>query len=559
MAFEIERLDGDAEGFFGLAPGFGERELQRAYHAAIRVFRPESRPREFQRIREARDRLLEEARWRAGAEGGDPPTVGGAVVPPPVPLDLALRTSNERAETYRSLAASPGGARDYATLALLSDTLPAADRGFEGWLLEGLARHPDDEGLEALIRVYVQEDLAETAVARFLRTASRVVPRTRLWTVFASAWETAAIALPVREFESVWDDCEDPGSIADETARAWLLARILPSLVARSDGEWVASRVRWLASRHDQVADGAGALDALEDWEPLRRALAAAGRPIEPGEARARAWRRLLDRPAGPARFPAGEASALVRRLAEALLGAGVRGGEARLRAAARAVVERQQVILRGFPARDPESIPVLRFLRRSTALIARDVEPAFEPTGDESEETDLVYAVHRRSEQARRRSWAAFVGWWAGGAVLLRVLDIVAWLQAVTLAIWAVVGTLVFDSFLEGRGVYGWLRWTVALGLLALTGWGVVWLYRHWFWPGKWAMERVRVAWERFAYRSKGRSVAIDAIREVGLTPEAMVDPERLAPAEWDPVLARGVSEDPALRILWVAHRFAT
>jgi hypothetical protein len=556
MAFEMSRLAGDPEGFFGLPPGFSERDLQRAYHASIRKFRPDYYPREFQRIREARDRLRDQVRWRAGRTGA------GVEPQSPHPPqasegpELLFVTPDERSATYRRLASSPAVARDYATLALLSETVQSPGREFTSWLLEGLGRFPDDEGLEALLRCYVQEDLPLREVERFLRAASRTLPRRSLWTVPSAAWETAAMALPFDRFRSLWEDCEDAGELSDEPARAWLLARVLPALVARGDPDWIRERIEWLSARHDQISEGAGVLDALEDWEAMRAAMEAGDRPLGRHETRSRRWRRFLGRVEGPARFPSGEGAELARDLVEALLLSGMQGGAERLRAAARAVVEREKAILRDFDPRDPELVSSLRFLHRAAALLARDVPPALEPSEDEVEEASLVWAIHLRSAAAQ--SWTV-----RGLSVVLRIASVVyraVDILSIALFAFLVCASLMGTVFVLRRmsTVYEWIRWTVGIGIFGLVWWGVAWTRRHWVHVGKWAMERALEVWERYAYRSSARMVAVQSIRDLGIAPESMVDDSIMYGRPMDGALARGVVEDPALRVLWVAYRFA-
>ncbi len=528
--FDGGLLRRDPAAFFGLGEGFDAKDLRRAYHAAIRRFRPETHPEEFQLLREAHERL---AAWLTfgGGRGGPAPA---AEPSRPGPSSRPVDTPARRAEAYRELARDPGDPADFTALALLADAVPGADRDFEAWLLEGLARHPGDDGLDSLLRIYQQEDLPAPEVPRFLRRVATALPPRLPWTVAAYSWETAALRLPFEEFLALWEQCRSPGDDIDEGPRAALLAYLLPLLAPAADPEWLRETLAWLGERHDLLPDGGAGIDAVEAWLPIREA-AEAGR---------------LPSPDGPV-------GAAVLGLLRALLGSGCRDGGERLSRAAEEVAGRSQGVLAAFDRPDGETAKALgRFIRWADHLAAR--HPSFDPARERKEEIKVVFAVHRQADAALRRRMATFL-WKASSYTGLRFLDTFAAVLC---------GILLFIVFIAGviGVVHGWqgtvdrafLRGLVGaveiLGALAAA----YFLYRRpWtFWTRR--QERLTAAAGQRAYARHVRPVVVEAVRDLGLPPEVLVDPEVVAEEDLNSLVAHGVATDRALPILRLAHRFA-
>jgi len=67
------RWPDDPYELLGVAPGVATRELRRAYHRLIRLYKPEQAPEQFRHIREAYEHLLRFAEWfNPRAEASDP-------------------------------------------------------------------------------------------------------------------------------------------------------------------------------------------------------------------------------------------------------------------------------------------------------------------------------------------------------------------------------------------------------------------------------------------------------------------------------------------------------
>jgi hypothetical protein len=552
--FNEDLLRRDPAAFFGLPEGFDAKDLRRAYHAAIRRFRPETHPREFQALREAHDRLATWVRFRPLSDPGAGPPMDDRLHP----RERSYASPRDRTEAFRALSTDPAGPGEYVALALLSDTLPPADLGFEAWILEGLARHPDDEGLECLLRVYAQEEIGIDQVRKFLRRAATALPGRLLWSVPIAAWETAASGLPFADFRSLWEECEDPGDALEEGPRAGLLAYLLPVVAPRADPAWLDERIAWLGERHDLLWNGAASLDALEAWRPLRDAIAEGRRPVGPREARARRWREFLGRPAGPARFPRGPTGDAVLEMAGALLAAGTRTGGARLAEAAKKVAGMEADVLRVFSPPDAELAVALRFLPRCASLLAGNV-PSFDLHREPKEEASVAYAVHRKADQAMAWSREAFLG---------RVCVVLPGLVAIDLLLSAVLVFVVIGAIGLGFGIAvasvllpaadsRLLKAVLGLALGGAAGWAGWYLLKHRPNPGAWAARRLRKAWERYAYRRKVRPVVVEAVRDLGISPEAILDPDVVVAVERNELLVNGVAEDPALHVLLIARRF--
>ena len=60
---DLSLLATDPELFFGLDEGYERRDLKRAYGKAIRRYKPETHPAEFQQIRDAYERLEQRLRY----------------------------------------------------------------------------------------------------------------------------------------------------------------------------------------------------------------------------------------------------------------------------------------------------------------------------------------------------------------------------------------------------------------------------------------------------------------------------------------------------------------
>jgi hypothetical protein len=556
-SFDEALLARNPRAFFGLAEGFGEADLRRAYLAAIRRFRPETHPREFQRIREARDRL---ASWIDAGALGPPPMDASGPLLHGLPGGSRFDTPAGRRELLQRLASAPTTPRDFVVLALLADTVHGAEPGFEAWLLAGLDRHPEDEGLVSILRCHCQDGVPDSDLPRFLRRAASALPATVLWTVTRSAWARAADVLPFVEFRQLWEQCADPEDL-DEEPRARLLHQLLPRLACDGEPDWIAAQVQWLESLPEVVDHDGPVLDALEAWAPVGAALR---RPRRAASAPAGGPRRgapAVEEPSGPARFPRGPAADLARSLLEAIVKVPSPGGDARLAEAARRVVAAGQEIALEFRPPQPKLAAALRRVPRAAVILGARV-PRFSPERSPVEEARLVLALHDSLKPAIRGSFTGFLRGLIGFVVG-------AW-GTLALLVWFVLAGAFFVGLVKaydalstvkqgGPSLFGGIA--LALGSIVIAILCLVLVYRLIRRAGpfhsagrRWAESR----WQRRAYRLFARERALRAVTEMGLDPGALVD-ETIVPVEQqDPILVRGVAEDPALPILWLAHRFA-
>jgi len=553
--FDGDLLRRNPAAFFGLGSAFDAKDLRRAYHAAIRRFRPETHPREFQLLREAHERLAFRIEAGAAARGSEPvPLEEG-----PSAASRPLGTPGERRAAYGDLSREPRRPEEFVALALLSDAIPSTEKGFEAWILEGLARHPADDGLEALFRVYQQEDLGSADIPRFLRRAAMALPPRTVWRLTAYSWETAALSLPFPAFRDLWEQCESPEDDIDEVPRAALMAYLLPLLTPDADRKWLEETVAWLARLHDVLRNDAAVLDAIDSWIPLREAMEEGKRgPRRRTKEEAARLKNPFHAPRPePARFPGGPAGDAAKALLGALLASGCRDGADRLAGAARRVRDRTAGILDAFRPPDPELSRILGRMARWTGPLAAH-HPSFEPDREPKEEARLVYAVHRKAEAALRGTKEGFL---LGMATTtnLRVLDLLATgAAAIALFVGGVTG-LAFLIMGMGRGsgqrsleaLFGGVAVGIAVG-------GAYFLMRHPPNFGARLQERFAASAQRRAYFRGVRPVVLEAIRDLGLPPEALVDPEVIRPVEVNPLVVWGAAQDPALPILRIAYRFA-
>lgn len=120
----------DPHELLGVSPGVGERELRRAYHRLIRLYKPEQAPEQFRRIREAYEAVLP----YAGLFGS--PDEESAPQPRPAEDEERRRTQESppaeeplrQADLPEPLLSEP----------LIDSTVDAADDGWE----QALAGHP---------------------------------------------------------------------------------------------------------------------------------------------------------------------------------------------------------------------------------------------------------------------------------------------------------------------------------------------------------------------------------------------------------------------------------
>lgn len=281
-------LPHDPLGFFGLDPGWDERELKRRYGRLIKRFRPERDPEAFQRIRAAYEALTARSEPPRALPSptprldADPPTAPGAPADDP----LAAHADTPLDALQRLLAgAEPRTAAHHLALALLSDAPGVEDtRGALGWLLEGLRRAPSEPRLLALLEAHLTREVEAAAAGEALRRCAGALERARFYPVTLGLWRRWLREGDPAEVEATLAACEQALGLAhDDGAEAWFLVGLL-----RPAALWGgADLVRGLATRLGSSSAEARDLDyelevarALRGYAVERAAFLAAPGPL---------------------------------------------------------------------------------------------------------------------------------------------------------------------------------------------------------------------------------------------------------------------------------------
>lgn len=187
-ALDWSLLPDHPEKFFGVSKNDDEREARRAYTRMIRIYKPDSHPDEFMKIRAAYEKLtLLRNIQRSEAVSGEeesPATDGdssvmeddnnGADEAKPVSLLTSLRERlqlEDPVSAYAWMRNQPlTSPVHYYCLGLLSDVVKEDKQSnFETWVLEGVRAFPDDRVLATLLgqlcaRSQRPDDIGEVAI-----------------------------------------------------------------------------------------------------------------------------------------------------------------------------------------------------------------------------------------------------------------------------------------------------------------------------------------------------------------------------------------------------------
>lgn len=165
---DINAWPADPYRLLGVTRQDDELTLKRAYTRLIRRFKPEHYPQQFQRLREAYERLLQFREWMPAGfspiETPQPATSAASAASRSLdPLDAAWQRACDGDErtAYQQLVAWEHGAVDsraprwsgYARLFWLTQLFPELDteRSAFDWLIVGLKQAPDSESLRELL------------------------------------------------------------------------------------------------------------------------------------------------------------------------------------------------------------------------------------------------------------------------------------------------------------------------------------------------------------------------------------------------------------------------
>ncbi len=268
--FDIGLLPRFAERFFGLETGYDMRTLKRSYGKAIRRFRPETHPSEFQLVRAAYESLERALRYgRAPSNEGtvvwESPLQGDAVAdrasqaepradrrtsalageplaPKPTLLQIAV------ADPVAAMAELKNKPKwqppDFVLAGLLSDATPTPKRhGFLVWLLRGLKQHPHDRTLYSLIADYLDHDIADREITAVVQFVAKTLRSDDFYPLTESLWLRQFRLRPAADVIAELSDCE--ACVLSRSPLHGIIfdLRVLSVAAWTSDLEWVRGRM----------------------------------------------------------------------------------------------------------------------------------------------------------------------------------------------------------------------------------------------------------------------------------------------------------------------------
>jgi hypothetical protein len=258
-----ELLPHDPLGFFGLASGFDRKDLKRAYGKLIRIYKPESSPQEFQRIREAYEEL--ESQYRYGVQAqvsnqllnawsqiakNDASTTSSSKVS----SDLAASGSAGESQTtsiqelacknpveaYKRLAANNDKSpQDFFLIAILADVVDRTDpQRFLKWLLTGIKQFPTDPGLGRLIREHLTSDVDSATASSVLTTLSKIVSGDVFFQLTEPLWGRLLKDYSFEKFSKLLETCESNFQRGAVQAKLVFYVHILRLSLWRANVQW---------------------------------------------------------------------------------------------------------------------------------------------------------------------------------------------------------------------------------------------------------------------------------------------------------------------------------
>ncbi|AMV33705.1 hypothetical protein VN12_16370 [Pirellula sp. SH-Sr6A] len=270
-----DRLPNDPTGFFDLPNGFDRKDLKRSYGRLIRIYKPETHPAEFQRIREAYESLETELRYgvtrelerekSSAWEIEKQPSTGDQthpthatnqldVPPPPVAPNVEVEPEAYYKHLIRSQTKSP---RDYFELAILSDLLDREDpQRFLKWLLTGLKQYPTDPGLLRLVREHLTTDVDTDSAFSILVTLSKIVPPNAFFPTSEPLWERIYREVPFAKVSRWLEACESNFQQRLTIHHLIFYIHSLKRLAWTANWDWIQEKWQWIQSHGSEIPNG---------------------------------------------------------------------------------------------------------------------------------------------------------------------------------------------------------------------------------------------------------------------------------------------------------------
>jgi len=261
-----------ASQFFGLGPNPTRDALKQAYSVLIRRFKPDKFPQEFKCIRAAYEQVDRQIRFATpGEQSGampSPQNLERSIVSNPflhqemlqrapafstrfgAQRDLAIVNLSNRdpAAWYSELAERANKSSfEYYLLAVLSDLVDGASKGFGAWIAEGVSMHPTDNDLIELFRKLLsRSEVPAEELGRTLQKMVRSTPSHLYCYLTDSLWRHYVQMVSWSTFEADVDACERTMTSDDNTARVALTVSLMRRAMWRAPIEWLQAKKRWI-------------------------------------------------------------------------------------------------------------------------------------------------------------------------------------------------------------------------------------------------------------------------------------------------------------------------
>lgn len=269
---DLNYLPHDPVGFFELPDSYDRRDLKRAYGKAIRQYKPETHPQEFQLIREAYERLEKQLRY--GQQQQQRAEAVDAWAPPAAEefatesAAQAERQPAQRQLSVRELALvdpaaamsklqeqSRRTAQDYYLAAILVDAAGGKMTAkYLGELLDGLMVYPHDPGLIALATEYLKTEVPDSMAGKIVQFVAKKLRSPLFYMLTESLWVRMVNTMPFDEFESLLSGCERLITQSQPGTRRTFFLRLLRSGIWVASPEWT-NRILYEIESHSAGMD----------------------------------------------------------------------------------------------------------------------------------------------------------------------------------------------------------------------------------------------------------------------------------------------------------------
>ena len=265
-----DHLPSDPLAFFELSPEFTRKDLKRAYTKLIRVFKPETFPAEFQRVRAAFDLLDERLRYMGGspmapvmpstqaedAEAGEEEEASSEV-------DYALLLNEKGVAGARlALRGLPKlNAKDWCQLALLEEVVEEDSLALPRSLIEGIQKSNGAHGAVQFLRAYIHAGVAarDSAVlvqelVALVSGPRAVLPAGAYWFLTEPLWIELVRHLKFESFAQLLETCTKKVGEEGWPGRLVALTTLIRRAMLRADQAWIDSAWRELTDSYNKLS-----------------------------------------------------------------------------------------------------------------------------------------------------------------------------------------------------------------------------------------------------------------------------------------------------------------